>query len=174
MNKPAICLTTRRHVAKSGYTAIKIMINNEVPSTAAETAFLMETMSDVAVMLDDGTEDKVELDLTYDKAVALWHCCNVTLVNDLAHNRNDKGFMMELMDNLAPKLDGEVETIEFPNGSKITLDPTIPEEEKLRGLHIEDDTEDKTECSTEQGRDGGVPNGKQGLSIVGSENPEEL
>lgn len=172
-NKPAICLEVRKRTAKAGYTAIMIMINNEVPSSPAEVAFLMSLMSHMAVLIDDSKGDKVQLDLSHDQAVGVWHSCNVSLNNDLTHNKNDAGDMMELLDLLARRLDGEIEEINFKNGSKIILNPNQPEHEKLRGIY-ENNTEDKTQLGSEQGSDGGIPDGKQGLSIVGDENPKEL
>ena len=105
-----IHLETRLHIVKAGWLAIKIVLDNEIPATPAETAFLMETLSDVAAMVDDGVDKKATLDVNHEKGVAIWHCCNVVIMNDLYYNKNDKMHMMEIMSLLAPKLDGELES----------------------------------------------------------------
>ena len=112
-------LTTRPHIAKAGWNAMKIILdeNNAMPTkevpnpeflSPAEVGVIMEAMGNLAKAIDVGNETEVELDLGYPQACALWHSCNVVLQNDLTKVKDLKMRMMELMSILAPRLDGEI------------------------------------------------------------------
>ena len=103
-----VYLETRKHIVKAGHTAIMAMLDHDIPSSPEEIGFMMEALTDIAVMLDDSVDKITKLDVTYEQGCCLWHSCNVAILNNLYHTKNDKMHMMELMSLLAPRLDGEV------------------------------------------------------------------
>lgn len=110
-----IKIQTKKHLVKSGYSAVMIVINNKIPTTSSDISFLMELMSDLAKAIDAAKDNVVSLEMNYNKAAAVWHAMNVSVTNDLVHSETDGMSMLEFMSILAPKLDESVDETRAEN-----------------------------------------------------------
>ena len=101
-----------RHL-KAGWDSIRVVVGQQIPQTGADYAFLHSLMTDIAKVADsvkDLEEEEREsvmlpISMPVTKGVALWHCCNIILQNEMAPNKGVQANIMELMAIVAPKID---------------------------------------------------------------------
>ena len=104
------------------WNCVKTVINNEIPETPADTAFLMEVMGDLSKIHKPKAHDAYKVSMAYDKLVGIWHCMNVVIMNDLVPSEAHKVPVAQAMSGLAILLDSQNEESPQPEESSIELD----------------------------------------------------
>lgn len=100
----------------AGWKAIQNVIKNEVPSTPAESAFLMETMSDLAAEIDKrkGVKTEYGISMPYKKWRGVWYCLDVCAHNKMYVNQGQQAMMLQMQIKIAETLDVHVAMEEAP------------------------------------------------------------
>lgn len=83
---------------------VKTIIENEVPSTPAEVALLMEALTEMAKQ-DKQTKKEFNLKLKEKFLKPCWHCCNIILQNELQKDHIHAEETMWIQTLLAQKID---------------------------------------------------------------------
>lgn len=102
-----IRLETKKFHAYQMVRILMRILTFDVAPTPQERAFLMELMSKLAVAHDKTPDGGTTyLKLTKDEAIGIWHCCNVVALNpELLESMEMKMSSLEIMNDLAPKID---------------------------------------------------------------------
>jgi hypothetical protein len=85
-SNPLLVIKMSNSDIMSCWRAIKKILELEIPANAADAAFLMETMSDMAKIhnpkIEKSDTKQINRQIYYKKAVAVWHCLNICVSNE--------------------------------------------------------------------------------------------
>lgn len=94
---------SREKSVQSWKTVTKVLDLN-IPSNPAEAGLLLEILGDLAKN-SEVESNADEIRLTRDKMVAIWHCCNMFVLNEWG-NEGETSVCCDVLNLLAPKIDG--------------------------------------------------------------------
>jgi hypothetical protein len=86
------------------WLALKRVIEKDIPSSQQDVAFLMETMSYISDQAKD-TNKNFNISMPFNRARALWFCCDITVKNKLYRNIYQQAAILEVQSYLAIELD---------------------------------------------------------------------